>query len=80
MINKTIEVLIVDFEINSLKDVGYHSKWKITEENARNLILTDDLEIHIIEIPKLKKEKDNRNNKKYEEGWMLKFLFHCQQL
>ena len=61
-LNKTIEVLIVDFEINSLKDVGYHSKWKITEENARNLILTDDLEIHIIEIPKLKKEKDNRKN------------------
>ena len=61
-LNKTIEVLIVDFEINSLKDVGYHSKWKITEENDRNLILTDDLEIHIIEIPKLKKEKENRKN------------------
>ena len=33
----------------------YHSKWKIIEEKKRKLVLTEDLEIHIIEIPKIYK-------------------------
>ncbi len=52
-LNKTIGVLIVNFEIKKLKELGYHSKWKIIEEEKRKLILTEDLEIHIIEIPKI---------------------------
>ena len=53
LLNKTIEVLIVDFEIDSLKELEYHTTWKIIETKYRKNILTDELEIHIIEIPKI---------------------------
>ncbi len=54
-LKKTIEVLIVNFEIKRLEELEYHSKWKIIEEKKRKLVLTEDLEIHIIEIPKIYK-------------------------
>ena len=54
-LKKTIEVLIVNFEIKELKDLGYHSKWKIIEEKYRKHILTEDLEIHIIILPEIRK-------------------------
>ncbi len=54
-LNKTIEVLIVDFEIDSLKELEYHTMWKIIETKYRKNVLTDELEIHIIEIPKVYK-------------------------
>ena len=37
-LKKTIEVLIVNFEIKDLKELGYHRKWKIIEEKERKLI------------------------------------------
>ena len=52
-LKRTIRVLIVNFEIKKLKELGYHSKWKIIEEKERKLILTEHLELHIIEIPKI---------------------------
>ena len=52
-LKKTIEVLIVNFEIKELKELEYHSKWKIIEEKDWKFILTEDLELHIIEIPKI---------------------------
>ena len=55
VLQKTIEVLIINFEIKELKDLEYHSKWKIIEEKYRKHILTEDLEIHIIELPKIRK-------------------------
>ena len=69
-LNKTIEVLIVDFEIDSLKDLEYHTMWKIIETKYRKNILTDELEIHIIEIPKIYKligEKQNEELVKWLE-------------
>lgn len=54
-LNKTIEVLIVDFEIDSLKELEYHTMWKFIETKYRKNVLTDELEIHIIEIPKVYK-------------------------
>ena len=54
-LKKTIEVLIVNFEIKKLEELEYHSRWKIIEEEKRKLVLTEDLEIHIIEIPKIYK-------------------------
>ena len=53
MLKKTIEVLIVNFEIEDFKALEYHSRWKIIEEKYRKQILTEDLEIHIIEMPKI---------------------------
>ena len=54
-LKRTIGVLIANFEIKKLKELGYHSKWKIIEEKDRKLILTEHLELHIIEIPKIYK-------------------------
>ena len=55
-LKRTIVILIADFEVKGLEEQGYHSKWKIIEEKARKTILTNDLELHILEIPKIKVE------------------------
>ena len=52
-LKRTIVILIADFEIEELKNVKYHSKWKIIEENERKHILTEDLEFHIIQLSKM---------------------------
>ena len=61
-LKRTIEVLIVNFEIKRLRRLKYHSKWKIIEEEDRNVILTEHLELHIIELPKIYRiRKKNKN-------------------
>ena len=62
LLKKSIVILIADFEIEELKDIEYHSSWKIIEENKRKVILTNKLEIHIIELPKIV-EKENKEDK-----------------
>lgn len=46
---------ILDYELENLKEIqNAHTKWKISEvenEIGREIILTEDLELHIIEIP-----------------------------
>ena len=37
----------------------YHTVWNFREKNNLESILTDDIEIHIIEIPKYLKQKEN---------------------
>ena len=54
-LKRTIGILIVNFEIKKLKELTYHSKWQIIEEKERKLVLTEHLELHIIEIPKIYK-------------------------
>ena len=55
-LKRTIVILIADFEVKGLEEQEYHSKWKIIEEKERKTILTNDLELHILEIPKIKVE------------------------
>ena len=52
-LEKTIEILIADFNILHLENLPYHTKWKIIEEKDRKVILTDKLEFHIIELSKI---------------------------
>ena len=60
-LERTIAILIVDFELKGLEQVEYITKWKIIEERNRKLILTDKLEIVILELNKIKgKEKSRR--------------------
>ena len=73
-LKKTIEILIVDFEIKQFKKLGYHSKWKIIEEKDRKLILTDDLEIHIIEISKIKNLTEKEKNKE-----LVKWIYFLEE-
>ena len=49
-----------------------HGKWKIIEENGKKHVLTDALELHIIELPKVKKMQETKENRKLLK-W-LKFL------
>ena len=60
-LERTIVILIADFEIEKLKELEYHSKWKIIEENNRKVILTNKLEIHIIQLPKIVGKEDKKD-------------------
>ena len=53
---KTIVILIANFELDKLKNIPkFHTKWQIREEEYKNVILTELLEICIIELPKINK-------------------------
>ena len=60
---KAIVILITDFKIENLEELDYHSRWKIMEDKqGKKIILTQKLEIDIIELPKIigkEKEQDN---------------------
>ncbi len=69
-LNKAICIAIINEKIPNLKELQAHTKWQIREEKTHTKILTDKLEIHIIEIPKAIKEY--RNNKGNEVlQWMM---------
>ena len=63
LLEKTIVILITDFKIENLEELDYHSRWKIMEDKqGKKIILTQKLEIDIIELPKIigkEKEQDN---------------------
>lgn len=53
---RTISIIIMGENLNKLKKVSnYHTKWKLREEKQKELILTEDIEIHILELEKLNK-------------------------
>ena len=59
-LEKSIAILISDYELESLKAIEkYVSKWNLREEDYGNLILTDAIEIYIIELPKFEKYMNN---------------------
>ena len=61
---RAICIMIADFKVERLKGIeNYHTKWNIREEEKRDIILTDKLEIHIIELGKLK-DKDSKEKLK----------------
>ena len=50
----TISILITDYRIPKLNHISkYHTKWNLREEDFPNTILTNDIEMHILEIPKI---------------------------
>ena len=54
VLKPTISILITDYKIPKLKQVSkYHTKWNLREEDFPNIILTNDIEMHILEIPKI---------------------------
>ena len=68
-LKRTINVLIANFKIDILKNLDFHTQWKIIEEKGRKTVLTDDLELHIIELPKMRKNKATGKDKKLLE-WL----------
>ena len=67
-LERTIVVLITEFELKGLEELGYHTEWKIIEKKERKKILTDKLEIHILELNKIK-------GKENEDDELLDWLF-----
>ena len=65
-LDKTIAILITAFEIKGLEELGYYTNWKIIETGERKVILTEYMEIVIIELPKIYKEKRNKGDKLLE--------------
>ena len=62
-LKRTIVILISDYNLEKLKKIPeYVTKWNIREEKYGKIILTDVLEIYIIELNKLKNGavKDNQ--------------------
>ena len=69
-LNKTISIAIINENVPELKGLLSHTKWQIRESGNYRKILTDKLEIHIIEIRKAIEEyKNNRKNERIQ--WMM---------
>ena len=69
-LNKTISIVIINKNVPELKGLLSHTKWQIRESGNYRKILTDKLEIHIIEIRKAIEEyKNNRKNERLQ--WMM---------
>lgn len=66
---KTIVILIANFKLKKLKEIPkFHTKWQIREEEYRKIILTNTLQLHIIELPKLKKQLENMGYEKQKSN------------
>ena len=61
-LEKSIIILIADKNVPGLEDMECHTKWKILETKNKQKILTDKLEIHIIQLDKLKENIKNIND------------------
>jgi predicted transposase/invertase (TIGR01784 family) len=67
---RAICILIADFTLEKLNEIEeYHTKWNIREEKYSNIILTDKLELHIIELEKLEKMKNLYGKEKELLAW-----------
>lgn len=81
-LHKTIVILIAKFKLDSIKDIeNYHTRWTIREEEFSKIILTDVLEIHIIELPKLIKQLEKNTISKNDKVaiWSM-FIMHPERI
>lgn len=71
-LKRCIVILIADYNIKKLKEIPeYVTKWQIREEKYTKIILTNVLELYIIETEKAKNIKGNINENLY--NW-IKFI------
>lgn len=79
-LRRTIVIMIADFEFKNLKDIPkYHTKWKILETEYSKKVLTDDFEIDILELLKVKKYDKEKNKNKSLLLWT-KFFTNPEEL
>ena len=62
-LEKTIAILITNEKIEKFEKLKYHTEWKIFETENKKEILTDKLEIHIIELEKIEENNQESNDK-----------------
>ena len=80
-LNKTIVILIADFELDITKDIPkIQTKWNIREEEYCKKILTDVLEINIIELPKLVNNLTNNKRDNKDLNLWLKFILSPDEI
>lgn len=73
-LKKTIVILFADFEIKTFKEIKkYITQWNIREKDYLNCILTDLLEIYIIELPKFNMDGSNIGASPELDTWV-KFI------
>ena len=59
-LNKCIAIVFIDFKLEKLKEVPkYITKWNLRENEYRKIVLTDVIELYIIEMPKVKEYARN---------------------
>ncbi|MCI8345611.1 MAG: Rpn family recombination-promoting nuclease/putative transposase [Clostridia bacterium] len=59
--NKCIAILFTNFNIENLKVIKkYKTKWNFREEDYSDVVLTDAMEIHIIELSKIQQYSENK--------------------
>lgn len=76
-LHKAIAILIADFELKELQTLPkFHTIWEIREQKYREIVLTNMLEIHIIELPKIMKYlgKNKGSKKNKDELWSMFIL------
>ena len=72
-LEKTICILIIDYELKKLEKIPkYITNWNLREEDYGKFILTDVLELYIIELPKFTRYNGNKKYTKLDE-W-IKFI------
>ena len=71
-LKRTILIAIVDFNIKEFIDEGYHTIWRIREDKNTKLILTNNFELHIIEMKKARGRLGNDKSDKVAQ-WMTFF-------
>ena len=72
-LEKSISILITNYELENQKDIKkYITKWNLREETYPMHILTDTMEVYIIELKKFKKFKDNSSYRQLN-SW-IKFI------
>ena len=71
-LNKVIGIIIIDYNLEKTKEIEQIStKWKIKEvTTGKELVLTDMLELYIIEMPKVKRMLERKPNDKLAQ-WIL---------
>ena len=77
---KTIAILIADFNLKNLAKIhNYHTSWHIREDAFSEIILTEKLEIHIIELKKLEVNNNQKGKNRELENW-LKFILNPEEM
>ena len=76
VLKRTIVIMFMNDTIDSLKEIPkYHTQWNIREKEYWSTILTDVMELHILELPKLLKINTGNNIKERKLAVWCKFIF-----
>ena len=78
-LNKTIIVLILDYNLEKLSKIEHFmTNWQIREKNHPKTVLTDALELYIIELPKFNITNLD-NSQKLLNSW-IKFIKNPEEV